>query len=180
MSKNDNRKMPSQKVIYRFWHEKGGKEILKNYAITVHVQQDVEGKVKIDCFACGSTLDIQRCHIQAKSTGGSDDESNLHLLCAKCHIESEMLSGERYWVWLKNMTEEHWMPFTEHIYSRRQKIGYSDLKAYEIYRQSGISGLLEYMAFFESESQEQADNFKAEILEKMKKLDQKISKNIDE
>lgn len=52
------------------------------------------------CFACGfDARPLYRAHIQARSTGGPDDPSNLHMLCRACHEDSEYLEGERYWQW---------------------------------------------------------------------------------
>jgi hypothetical protein len=34
--------------------------------------------------------------------GGSDQISNIHLLCPFCHEMSEYLSGLKYWRWFKN------------------------------------------------------------------------------
>lgn len=53
------------------------------------------------CFACGWHRRLERCHINAKVTGGSDEVSNLHLLCGWCHRLSEGLEGEGYWEWLR-------------------------------------------------------------------------------
>lgn len=38
-----------------------------------------------NCQACGKWAELDRCHIQTKKTGGSDDESNLLLMCRACH-----------------------------------------------------------------------------------------------
>jgi len=55
------------------------------------------------CFACGlyvETGEPERAHILAKSRGGSNAVTNLHLLCHCCHAASEGLSGRLYWEWL--------------------------------------------------------------------------------
>lgn len=63
-------------------------------------RSDAKGAIHI-CFACGSELGTERCHIVPKTDGGSDDAENLHLLCKECHIESEYLTGDVYWIWFK-------------------------------------------------------------------------------
>ncbi len=40
----------------------------------------------------------ERCHIRARSDGGSDSIENLHLLCHTCHSLTESMPNEgRYW-----------------------------------------------------------------------------------
>jgi hypothetical protein len=54
------------------------------------------------CFACGMTGrggSLDRAHILARCNGGSDDPSNIHMLCRLCHKDSETLDGEAYWSW---------------------------------------------------------------------------------
>lgn len=51
------------------------------------------------CYACGSTSNLERAHILAKVSGGSDYASNFHILCRLCHAESENLDGADYWIW---------------------------------------------------------------------------------
>lgn len=53
------------------------------------------------CWHCGyfELPHLERCHIVPKHCGGSDDVSNLHLLCKRCHQVSEHLQGDEYWAW---------------------------------------------------------------------------------
>jgi hypothetical protein len=58
------------------------------------------------CFACGlDCKTIDKAHIKPKRFFNSAEEantpSNLHLLCRVCHTNSEMLSGDAYWEWMK-------------------------------------------------------------------------------
>lgn len=53
------------------------------------------------CFACGFEQELQKAHILARSEGGSNEESNIHLLCNFCHRDSELISGETYYLWFK-------------------------------------------------------------------------------
>lgn len=34
--------------------------------------------------------------------GGTDEASNLHVLCPHCHVASEGLIGLEYWRWFRN------------------------------------------------------------------------------
>lgn len=55
------------------------------------------------CMACGFTKGIQRCHILPLCEGGDNSLKNIHLLCKNCHSESEHLSGEAYWKWMRHV-----------------------------------------------------------------------------
>ena len=165
-----SRKMPTKKSIYEYWHCGEGRRQLLLHGIELENQHDIFGKTKFDCFACGDILKIQRCHILAKTLGGLDDASNLHLLCSKCHVESEFITVERYWVWLKHMLSEQWQEATEHLYQRRKKSGYNEKEVLEAYKKNGIQGALAYMSYFESETEKDRENFVNEFIEKLNKL----------
>ena len=54
------------------------------------------------CWRCGTTRSLQRCHIVAHSLGGSDEPSNLVILCSECHAESpDVDDPEIMWDWLR-------------------------------------------------------------------------------
>lgn len=54
------------------------------------------------CFACGAEYpQLHAAHIVPVWAGGSNDHSNLHLLCPGCHAISECVGGLRYWRWFK-------------------------------------------------------------------------------
>ena len=80
------RNMPSRKKIFEYWREK----------ITSAIDDNT-------CFKCGFTLSgitaVDRAHILSVYDGGSDDVSNLHLLCSDCHKQSEVYSGGLYDEW---------------------------------------------------------------------------------
>lgn len=55
------------------------------------------------CWRCGSMQDIQRCHIVPDALGGGSAESNLVLLCARCHAEGPNLQDEKIMFdWIKS------------------------------------------------------------------------------
>ncbi len=99
MSSNPNRiGMPKRVDIYDYWESRidGLYEDRYNGGPLEHYHC---------CFACGSYHRIERAHIVPLCDGGTNDASNLHLLCAKCHIDSETLVGDLYWAWLERMRE---------------------------------------------------------------------------
>lgn len=48
------------------------------------------------CVVCGSTENLELDHILTVSIGGSDDISNLQLLCHKCHCEKTRQEREQF------------------------------------------------------------------------------------
>lgn len=90
--------MPCKKEIYDYWAERidGLDEDRYNFGPL---------KDHYCCFACGSYHRIERAHIVPLCDGGTNDVSNLHLLCAMCHIDSEMLVGDLYSAWLARMRD---------------------------------------------------------------------------
>ncbi len=59
------------------------------------------------CWRCGSDQDVQRCHIVPDALGGGSEESNLVLLCARCHAEGPNLQDERIMLdWIKSYREK--------------------------------------------------------------------------
>ena len=93
---NDNaRKLPSEASIREYWRDKLWKQ--KGYD-----SPDEFMEMGL-CFACGSDAGKtpERAHIKARGEGGTDSPDNLHVLCHVCHKDSEGLSGERYFQWLK-------------------------------------------------------------------------------
>jgi hypothetical protein len=54
------------------------------------------------CWRCGHARLLQRCHIIPRSLGGSEDASNLVLLCRQCHAEApNVADAEFIWIWLR-------------------------------------------------------------------------------
>ena len=87
------RNMPSRKKIFDFW----------------------VGKLKLavndnTCFKCGvfdnDNIIVDRAHILAVCSGGSDELNNLHLLCKSCHRDSEAYSGKEYNLWFFSKYKE--------------------------------------------------------------------------
>jgi hypothetical protein len=88
----DARKMPSENAIRDYW-----------CSTDLWERMDVPGESDLGergvCMACGRKSAVGRAHILARNDGGSNEPSNLHMLCMDCHNASELLDGERYWRW---------------------------------------------------------------------------------
>lgn len=50
-----------------------------------HKKTKIIGRDGYSCAECGSTEDLELHHIVPVSLGGSDEDSNLQLLCKVCH-----------------------------------------------------------------------------------------------
>jgi hypothetical protein len=55
------------------------------------------------CFCCGRVAQLERAHIRALASGGSNDVENIHMLCRKCHLVSEHFTEPAYWTWFYEM-----------------------------------------------------------------------------
>ena len=54
------------------------------------------------CWRCAHKRNLQRCHIIPRALGGSEEPSNLVLLCAQCHSEAPNVNDPEFmWVWLR-------------------------------------------------------------------------------
>ena len=85
MAKKRN-KSPKKADVCRFWG-------------------DAFGTHENECMACGSEGDdtpysIQRAHIHSHRASGNAYAGNLHLLCVRCHKQSEFFEGDNYWRWM--------------------------------------------------------------------------------
>ncbi len=85
------RKMPSELAIRAHWAK-------RLWAIK-GFDSEAEFLERGTCFACGMD-GSERAHIVARSVGGSDGCENLHILCHRCHKDSEYLEGSAYMDWL--------------------------------------------------------------------------------
>lgn len=54
------------------------------------------------CWRCGCKRTLDRCHIVPSSLGGSDEASNLVLLCKRCHLDNPNVADlEVMWDWIR-------------------------------------------------------------------------------
>jgi len=98
MAKRSMRGTPKEKDIRAYWSTR----------LQAYLGQDISPETIMDsrfCFGCKVFLNkgitIQRAHIRAVSTGGSNSVENIHMLCRYCHKASELKFGEEYRGWLK-------------------------------------------------------------------------------
>ena len=56
-----------------------------------------------ELIACWNRIPLQRCHIVPKSLGGSDDVSNLFLMCRECHdLAPNTLYPDIFYHWVRH------------------------------------------------------------------------------
>lgn len=54
------------------------------------------------CWRCAHKRQLQRCHIVPRALGGSEEPSNLVLLCGQCHAEAPNVAEPDFmWTWLR-------------------------------------------------------------------------------
>lgn len=112
IGKAARRTLPSPPMVAAYWRDR-----------LFRMGRDCHDHSGPACFACGCTASdaIQRAHIQAVTTlamaghryrepeniaaaSFPNELENIHLLCTTCHYESEMLGGENYWAWFRQMS----------------------------------------------------------------------------
>jgi hypothetical protein len=74
------------------------------------------------------------------------------------------------------MIENVWSPFTEHIHERRVRLGFSEERLLEAYKIGGLEEALNYIAFFEANTQEESDDFKSKFRDALKQIQTKLDK----
>lgn len=127
MSQNQKRSdMPKARDIRDFWAPK-----LFSLRKILDVDQILDPWIGLNgakiesCFCCGATGKLERAHIKALVSGGDNSVSNIHILCKKCHLDSEGLSGDNYWRWFLSC---EWQDPLCHDYDNIIKsLGFSDV-----------------------------------------------------
>lgn len=107
ISKRSMNTMPSKLEIYNHWKDWLDKNDVPKFYEThngeITDDDKVNSKKKLYfCFACGRQRSLDRAHIEPYNGGENDVVENIHLLCKRCHDESEFLSGDAYFDWIKN------------------------------------------------------------------------------
>ena len=91
--------LPSKKKILEYW--------IKEDPYLVKRQSS---EYEYHCFCCGRS-GVERAHIIPHCQGGSEDVSNLHLLCTSCHFITEntkkMYDQSFYNFYIRNT--DHWL-----------------------------------------------------------------------
>ena len=117
MSKTDRNKLPTKEKIAEYWADK-----VQEFGVFDANQNELHAN---ECWACGNGMRVQRCHITAYLDGGPNEASNLVLLCANFHIESETLPPATFWPWVRNMRKTRWKAPVLHSLQRMESYGYS-------------------------------------------------------
>jgi hypothetical protein len=89
----NEKSLPSLKAIQKYWYTQERFDFVEAF--------DEKNK-EFYCWACDSDVSqVQKCHIVARSLGGSNEPSNLFLMCKSCHLESpDTLYEEIFFDWL--------------------------------------------------------------------------------
>lgn len=87
------------------------------------------------CWRCGCKKNLERCHIIPHSLGGTDEPSNLVLLCKRCHIDNPNITDpEIMWDWIRAYAVSFYDTFWDYL----------GMKEYEfIYHKSFVSELID-------------------------------------
>ncbi len=106
--------MPTKKKILGYWQTHYKKLFIN--------REDENVPWEHECFACGNPWDgLHRAHIIPLNKNGTNELSNLHLLCPSCHFESEGLN--EYWIWFKYQRENEWHYPMYYLEKKLKKIG---------------------------------------------------------
>lgn len=86
--------MESKKKIFEYWLERN--------------EFDLWGYENPVCFICGTEHSLERCHLIPNALGGSDDCSNIVLLCGKHHRNAPNIGIPDIMInYIKNESEQH-------------------------------------------------------------------------
>jgi hypothetical protein len=113
MAKQPGRKGIHSRRVFKYWNDKIER-------LGPRKDGSFENELHA-CFACGSVRMLEVCHIIPRCYGGSDDLENLHVLCKRCHGESEALKA--YWPWIHWKRVNEWKPYGDHINDYVTKCG---------------------------------------------------------
>ena len=114
--------LPRRQKIADWWCSREGqlriKGIQDKYGINLWGSL---GSIEVDvahCWACNKTLrggsasyktkslDLYRCHIIPDSLGGSNEPSNLLLMCGECHSKApDSNDVELFWLWFAEVED---------------------------------------------------------------------------
>lgn len=116
--------LPSIHKIASWWASEQGQErvnqIKRDYEVCLI---DKLSNIDLDsahCWACDKTLrsgcsnyrtrdlGLHRCHVIPDCLGGSNDPSNIILMCAECHKDNPDSTDESlFWWWFKNVESDY-------------------------------------------------------------------------
>lgn len=115
--------LPSKAKIFEHWKTWLDKENLDWGEPSCWACGKIDNKVNLnkglntmkDIYNAWNNTNLQRCHIVPKSLGGSNDMSNLFLMCSECHDEAPDTTSKKIFLnWVKEQ-DYHWDVFEEAI-----------------------------------------------------------------
>lgn len=124
MRTNRRKGMPTREAIKNHWFPAH----FAAFGDALHGPFRDDELVADECWACGDVRRVERCHIVSIENGGPNTADNLVLLCHHCHVDSEYLSPETFWQWLRIARTTRWRPSHLHAEKRLADAGYSIAK----------------------------------------------------
>lgn len=86
------------------------------YRLKGYASAEAFREAEDECFACCRAMPVlERAHIIPRRHGGKANWANIHILCDRCHTESEDLTGTEYWDWFWSRHFSHRMTLLEAI-----------------------------------------------------------------
>jgi hypothetical protein len=125
---SQKRSMPNRKAIAEYWMHEGGAIAMMGYGGESRGYYD-DDFMHDECWACGLkypngfAMSPDRCHVISRCDGGSDECSNLVLMCRNCHQQSEMLPSETFWDWIKSSRKNKWRSQYDWMSERLDMVG---------------------------------------------------------
>ena len=111
--------MPTRQKIADWWLSKEGKARARAIEREYGTKR-MTGRLfkrRAQCWACGHTpglgtsysskfIGLERCHIKPWASLGSNDPSNLVIMCKTCHLDSPDSDDERlFWEWFASVVD---------------------------------------------------------------------------
>ncbi len=95
------------------------------------------------CWRCAQKRNLHRCHIVPRALGGSEEPSNLVLLCAQCHAEAPNVADPAFmWLWLR----AHAVPFYGFYWYERGLREYEFVFGEKL--ETSLAGVNDFMLMF--------------------------------
>lgn len=98
---NLRKNMPKPSEVRAFWAVKllALGKVIDTEQVLDAVGEPNSSCYNYQCFCCGVAGPLDRAHTHPLWAGGSNDVSNIHMLCRTCHHTSEGFSEDAYWRW---------------------------------------------------------------------------------
>jgi hypothetical protein len=130
--------MPTREAIALHWNAHIGK---------LGIFNDSQDELPdCSCWACGRIGRVERCHILSYHLGGPDTVENLVILCAGCHVESEHLPPDRFWMWIRHVRKTRWRDEWWWAQDRLHSVGYPRERIESLGQEKGFRSVLGHIA----------------------------------